>query len=101
MTSTGNNSNPILDYKSAAQWAENYIKNPNGADSKNNSISIFWITIVILLLALTAWWWWCNYRPSNSVDKIEYTSSPLQDLKNGGQKPPAKLKVRPNGIVSS
>lgn len=39
-----NNPNPVPDYSSAAQWAENYTKNLNNKDSNDNSINIFWIT---------------------------------------------------------
>lgn len=96
---SNSNSNSTSDYNSAAQWAKNYTKNSTEKD--NNSINIFWITIVLLLFALAAWWWWCNYRAPTPTNEVLNKSSPMQDLKNGAQKTAPKLQVRPNGTVSS
>lgn len=102
MSNQNGNLNPAPDYNAAAQWAKDYTQKPNGKDGNENSINIFWISIVLLLFALAAWWWWCNYRPSNpQLTEGPTKSSPMQDLKNGAQKSTTKLQVRPNGTVSS
>ena len=89
------------DYRSAAQWAHNYAHNPNNSGGKDNSINIFWIAIVVLLLALAAWWWWSNYRSNSGINDAEKKASPMEDLKNGAQKPASHLIVKPDGTVTS
>jgi cytoskeletal protein RodZ len=99
--SSNQNPNPYPDYRSAAQWAHNYTHNPNGNGTKDNSINIFWIVVVALLLALAVWWWWNNYRSNIPTSDPEKKSSPIEDLKNGAQKPGTTLIVKPNGTVVS
>jgi nitric oxide reductase large subunit len=95
-----NNNPPSNDLSSAVQWAKNYSQNSTDKNSKDNSISIFWITIVILLVALVAWWWWINYCPTTLANDPDNKASPMKDLKSGAQKTSAKLQIRPNGTVS-
>lgn len=99
--SSNNNPPPYPDYRSAAQWAHNYAHNPNNNGGKDTSITIFWIVVVVLLLALAAWWWWTNYRSNIPANGSEKKSSPLEDLKNGAQKPTNNLLVKPDGSVVS
>ena len=78
MSSSNGDSN-ISNYNSAAQWADKYSRNPNGID--DNSINIFWISIIILLILVAAWWWWTNYRSHVPANKY----SQMEDLKSGAQ----------------
>jgi flagellar basal body-associated protein FliL len=108
--STPNNPSNSPDYRSAAQWANNYLKNPN--PKKDDSINIFWIVVVLLLLALALWWWWTTYKSKTktleSAPKIQTGTSngeapvsgmsPLDEMKKSANKS-GRFIVKPNGTV--
>lgn len=69
MPNQDSTNNTISDYKSALDWANNYTQKSGPDQRKDNSINIFWISIVVLLILLAAWWWWCNYK--SKTTKLE------------------------------
>ena len=67
------------DYKSALDWANDYTQKSSPDQRKDNSINIFWISIVILLILLAAWWWWSNYKSKTPTIKSESVTDKLPE----------------------
>lgn len=102
--SNPNNPSNIPDYRAAAQWANNYLKNNNS--KKDDGINIFWIVIVLFLLALAVWWWWTTYKSKPKESKINTFNgketvanmSPLDEMRASVQKS-SRFIIKPDGSV--